>query len=174
MCHAPLCQEHGSQSKQKKERMCVFAIKDPANFPGSIFFLQTLEHPNAGHGWRGGLLSLWPWNLPGSRFVALKKWSNFDSMKCCKGGLGESCRRSEVVNFQFAFEVVPSIAVLSWKIRSWAVASVAECKTVRIEYPFLMARNQRRNMVPVVSLFAYSLLIFIHVVVVVVRFLFGS
>ena len=44
---------------------------------------------------------------------SLKKWSNFDSMKCGKGGLGESCRRSEVVKFQFAFEVVPSIAVLS-------------------------------------------------------------
>ena len=130
------CVRNMAPRASRKRRGCVFLpskTKDPANFPGSVFFLQwTLEHPNAGHGWRGGLLSLWPWNSPGKSIRCLEKMVKFWLHKMLAfGGLGESCRRSEVVNFQFAFEVVPSIAVLSWKIRSWAVASVAECKTVK-------------------------------------------
>ena len=113
MCHAPLCQEHGSQSKQKKERMCVFAIKDPANFPGSIFFYRLLSTPTQDMDDEEDYSRCVLGTCREVDSFSLKKWSNFDSMKCGKGGLGESCRRSEVVKFQFAFEVVPSIAVLS-------------------------------------------------------------
>lgn len=89
MCHALLCQEHGSQSKQKKERMCVFAIKDLANSPGAFFFTPTQDMDDEEDYSRCGLGT--PHKVDS---LPSKNGSNLNSIKCGKGGLGESCRRS--------------------------------------------------------------------------------